>query len=215
MNIIAPEINEYIMNISSAFPSCLPAESEIFADMEKYAASVDFPIIGPTVGRFLRQLVMLSGAKRIFEMGSGYGYSALWLTGGMPDDGRIICTDNSGKNRDKALGYFKQAGYLHKIDFRIGNAAEIIEQFAGPFDLIITDIDKTQYPLAFKLAIPRLRRGGLFISDNVLWSGQILNPEPDMQTQNIIEFNRKLFSSPEVISSIIPLRDGLGLAVKL
>jgi predicted O-methyltransferase YrrM len=207
MNITNPRIEKYIKNI-------LPSDDRILREMEKAAAENNFPIIGPMVGPFLRQLAIVSGARRIFEMGSGFGYSAYWFAGGMRKGGRIICTDASEKNRKKALGFLKRGGFESVVDFRVGNALEIISQFKGPFDIILNDIDKEGYPEAFDLAIPRLKRGGLFITDNVLWSGRILGKKPDKTSRAILEFNRKLFSSKMIISSIIPIRDGLGIAVR-
>lgn len=208
MNITDPDINEYIRG---SFPS----RDGVLRDMENYAAQRDFPIIGPLVGPFLRQLARLTDATRIFEMGSGFGYSAFWFAGGMKPDGKIICTDGSDENKNRALGFFRRGGYDRMVDFRIGNALEIIEEFDGPFDIILNDIDKEDYPRAFDLAVARLKKGGVFITDNVLWSGRVLSKTPDSSTKAILEFNRKLFNTDGIISSIIPIRDGLGMAVKL
>jgi caffeoyl-CoA O-methyltransferase len=208
MDITAQEINNYIMGL-------LPARDSVLSDMERYAGEKGFPIIGPMVGPLLRQLAYVTGARTIFEMGSGFGYSAYWFAGGMKDGGKIICTDGSEDNRNRALSYFKQSRFEKMIDFRVGNAQEIIGQFEGPFDIILCDIDKEDYPEAFDLAIPRLRSGGLFITDNVLWSGRILEPNPEKSTKAILEFNRKLTESKAVLPSIIPIRDGLGIAVKI
>jgi len=208
MNITTPVINDYIIGL-------LPKPDPVLAEMEAFARRKGFPIIGPIVGPFLRQLAFATGAKSIFEMGSGFGYSACWFAGGMRNGGKIICTDGSDENRQRALTYLGRAGLDSMVDFRVGNALEIIKAFDGPFDIILNDIDKKGYPEAFDLAIPRLRRGGLFITDNVLWSGRILHKNPTPESKAILEFNRKLFRSKEVISSIIPIRDGLGIAVKL
>jgi caffeoyl-CoA O-methyltransferase len=208
MNITTSGINDYISNL-------IPPRDRILGRMEKYAAKTGFPIIGPMVGPFLRQLAYISKAKSIFEMGSGFGYSAYWFAGGMRSGGRIICTDSSEDNKQKALAYFKKSGFEKMIDFKVGNALEIIKSVNRPFDIILNDIDKQDYPEAFDLAIPRLKSGGIFITDNVLWSGRILNEKLDRTTKAILEFNRKLFKSKDVISSLIPIRDGLGIAVKL
>lgn len=213
MDITNPKINDYIMDTISKAAILEP--DSILKEMELYAIKKHFPIIGPMVGRFFRQLAMATGAGRIFEMGSGFGYSAIWFAGGLPDDGKIICTDVSEDNKRIATEYFEQAGHETSIEFYVGDALDIIRQFDGPLDIIFNDIDKDQYPQAFDLAIPRLKKGGLFITDNVLWSGDILDKNPDETTRGIIEFNRKLFSSQDILASIIPIRDGLGIAVKL
>ena len=219
MEITNPPINDYITAIS------LSAKDEqynsVLREMEEYAQKNNFPIIGPIVGRFLRQMAIAVNARNIFEMGSGYGYSAVWFAGGLSDGGKIICTEGSEANRQRALSHFKQAGRTtrlgceSKIEFHVGDAKDIIKKYDGPFDIILNDIDKEQYTEAFDLAVPRLRKGGIFITDNVLWSGKILDSEPDEATRGIIEFNRKLFNSKDVFSSIMPIRDGLGLAVRV
>lgn len=208
MKITDPKINDYILNL-------FPRTDPVLAEMESYAAESDFPIIGPLVGPFLRQLAFITQAKQIFELGSGYGYSAYWFAGGMKNRGKIICTDHSEDHRQMAMNYLQRGGFGSLVDFRVGNAIDIITQFDGPFDIIFNDIDKNDYPRAFDLAIPRLRSGGIFITDNVLWSGRILNKKPAPTAQAILEFNRKLFSSQDILSSIIPIRDGLALVVKL
>lgn len=212
MNITDSRINSYLTNLS--LEAQLPESDKVLRDMEAYARQHHFPIIGPLVGRFLRQLAIISGAKNIFEMGSGYGYSAVWFAGGIAGDGRIICTEGSAANKDLALGYLDRAGFRGLVDFQVGDAREIIKKYSGPYDIILNDIDKEQYPEAFELAIPRLRKGGIFITDNVLWSGRIFDDNPDETTRGILEFNRKLFDSNDIFSSIIPIRDGLGIAVK-
>jgi caffeoyl-CoA O-methyltransferase len=207
MEITSPKIDSYILGLRNR-------PDPVLRDMEKYARERHFPIIGPLVGPFLRQIAYVMGAKKIFEMGSGFGYSAYWFAGGLKKGGKIICTDGSEANYKKAQGYFKRAGIEKMVDYHVGDALDIINQVKGQFDIILNDIDKLSYPLAFDLAMPRLKSGGIFITDNVLWSGRILDSKPDKSTKAILEFNRKLFKSKDVIASIIPIRDGLGIAVK-
>jgi len=214
MDITEPRIDDYILQLISS-TSTSDEESEVLRDMERHARENRFPIIRPLAGRFLRQLAIATNAKNIFEMGSGFGYSAMWFAGGLAEGGRIICTDGSHENKRKALEYLRRAGYESLVEFRVGDARDIIRGFGGPFDIILNDIDKEQYPETIDLAIPRLRKGGLFITDNVLWSGRILDKNPDESSRGILEFNRRLFQSQEVLASIIPIRDGLGIAVKL
>jgi predicted O-methyltransferase YrrM len=213
LNITHPQIENYLWEISSSSVSI--KEAAIFDQMHKYAKRHDFPIIGPLVGRFLRQLAISMNARAIFEMGSGYGYSAMWFSGGLAESGKIICTDSNENNRKLAEQYFQNAGYVGALDFRIGDALEIAKSLAGPFDIILNDVDKEQYPESFDLAIPLLRKGGIFITDNVLWSGRIFNKKLDKPAESVLEFNRKLFNSPDILASILPIRDGLGIAVKI
>jgi caffeoyl-CoA O-methyltransferase len=208
IDITDPRINEYIKKIVNS-------TDPILKEMEKYAVENRFPIIGPMVGPFLRQLAVIMKARDILELGSGFGYSAYWVAGGIPDDGRIICTDSDEDNRERALEYLRRGGFENKIDFRLGDALEISSVLDGPFDIILNDIDKDGYPQAFDIAMKLLKPGGIFITDNVLWSGRVLSNEPDENTKGIQEFNNRLFNSNGVISSIVPIRDGLGLAVKI
>lgn len=212
-DITNPDIENYIHEMSNSNVNV--PESAIFERMHEYARNNRFPIIGPLAGRVLRQLAMITNAKSVLELGSGYGYSALWFAGGMADNGKIICTDISEKNRDLAIQHFGKTPFLKMLDYRIGDALEIARGLSGPFDIILNDIEKEQYPEAFEIAVPLLRPGGIFITDNVLWSGRILDRNPNQSAKAVLEFNRRLFNSPDILSSIIPIRDGLGLAVKI
>ena len=207
MEITSPLIDKYMRSLRNR-------PDPVLHDMEKYAQEKHFPIIGPMVGPFLRQIAYIMGAKRILEMGSDFGYSAYWFAGGLKKGGKIICTDGSEANHEKAQVYLKRAKIDKVIDYRVGNALDIIQKTKGKFDIILNDIDKLDYPRAFDLAIPRLRKGGIFISDNVLWSGRILNSKPDKATKAILEFNRKLYDSNEFYTTILPIRDGLAVAIK-
>ena len=161
IHITHPELEKYILK-------AMPERDDVLKEMEAYARENGFPIIGPMCGTFLRQLALITGAKSIFEMGSGYGYSVYWFAGGMKDGGKIICTDGSQKNKNRAMKYLKRGGFDAMVEFHVGYAQEIIKQFQGPFDIILNDVDKEQYPEVFDLAVPRLKKGGIFITDNVL-----------------------------------------------
>jgi predicted O-methyltransferase YrrM len=162
-------------------------------------------------------LGQISGAKRVFEAGSAIGYSTIWWAMAVGDGGRVTYTDGSLKNAEEARSYFEKSGVGKRIDVRVGDALEILsEEKPATFDIIFNDVDKVDYPRVLKLAIPRLKPGGLFITDNVLWSGRVAdakNSEPT--TKAVREFNRMLFGSKELFASIIPLRDGVAVARKL
>ena len=162
-------------------------------------------------------------------MGSGFGYSAYWMAKALQKpDASIICTDGSQENADRAAGYLARGGIADCIDYRVGNALEIIDETEGDFDIIYNDIDKDGYPEAFHKAIPRLRSGGLFITDNMIWGGRVVTQEPGSPpegldererwfhaaTIGVRELTRLLYSSPDVFTTIIPLRDGVSVAVK-
>lgn len=207
MNFLDSRIESYLDTINSSSPAPLDA-------MERYAQEHRFPIIGPLVGKILQQLVTLTKASAVFELGSGYGYSALWMALAMGDGGEIVCTDLKRANANLAKDYFTAAGQDAKLDFRIGEAIEIFSKETGSFDIVLNDIDKEDYPATIELVKERLRPGGVFITDNVLWGGKILDERPDPETAAIQKFNRMLFEDADFTTSIIPLRDGITLAVK-
>ena len=184
--------------------------------MEIYGQEHNFPIVGPTAGSFLHQMVLLTNPKRIFEMGSGFGYSAYWMAKALNDpEAKIICTEGATKNATRATSYFERGGIADKIDFKIGNALEIIEETTGFFDIIYNDIDKHEYPIAFQKAIPRLRKGGMFITDNLIWNGRVMGKDNEPSTVGVRELTRLLYESDQFFTTIVPLRDGLAVAIKL
>lgn len=193
----------------------LPARDPVLAEMEKAARRRDIPIIGPAVGRVLYQYAQLIGAKRIFEMGSAIGYSTIWLARAAGPEATVYYTDGDPKNAEEAQGYFERAGVASRIKVLVGDSLELLGRVEGEFDLIFNDVDKHYYPEVFCLAVPRLRRGGLFITDNVFWSGRVAHQARDRDTRAIQEFNRLLYSSPELFPTLIPLRDGLAVCHKL
>jgi caffeoyl-CoA O-methyltransferase len=193
-----------------------PSEPAVLREMEAQAKQRDIPIVGPAVARLLSLVAQISGAKRVFEAGSAIGYSTIWWALAVGESGRVTYTDGDPKNAEEAKGYFQQAGVTKRIDVHVGDALEILsEEKPGSLDIIFNDVDKEDYPRVFKLAVPRLKPGGLFITDNVLWSGRVAESDPDERTRAIQEFNRLLFGSKELFPSIIPLRDGVAVARKL
>ena len=208
MDIITPKIEKYLIHL-------LPERDQALAEMEAIASKTGFPIIGPLVGRLLAQVTILSGARRILELGSGFGYSAYWFAKAVGDGGKVTCTDIDPDNRDRALGFFKRGGLLERVDFRVGDALQIIDQLDGVFDIILNDIHKEEYPEAFRKAVPRLKKGGLLITDNVIRSGRVVEENPDASTTAIMQFNKLIYDSDELWTTIIPLRDGVSLSLKL
>ena len=193
----------------------IPPRDAVMKKMEREASKRFIPIIGPAVGRLLYLLASTGGAKRVFEMGSAIGYSTLWLARAVGERGEVFYTDGNPKIAKEAEGYFKRAGVSKRIHVMVGNALELIQEVKGDFDLIFNDVDKHWYPDVFRVAVPRVRRGGLFITDNVLWSGRVTRPGPDESTRKIQEFNRLIYSSKKLYSTILPIRDGVAVCWKL
>lgn len=195
--------------------SVLPPRDEVLSQIEAEALKRDIPIVGPAVGRFLHELALITGAKRIFELGSAVGYSTIWWARAVGDEGRVIYTDGDRKKADEARSYFERAGVADRITIKVGDALELLSEQKEQYDIIFCDIDKEDYPRAFKLAVPRIRKGGLLVADNVLWSGRVAQENPsEASTKAILEFNRLLYSSPELFPAILPIRDGVAVAVK-
>jgi len=195
--------------------SLLPSRDEVLAEMEAAAAKRNIPIVGPAVARILHQLALISGAKTVFEMGSAIGYSTIWWARAVGDNGRVIYTDGERKNADEARGYFDRAGVANRITIHVGDALELLSEQKQEFDIIFCDLDKEDYPRAFRLTLPRLRKGGLLVADNVLWSGKVAEKNPsEPSTKAIVEFNRLLYASPDLFTTVLPIRDGVAVAVK-
>jgi caffeoyl-CoA O-methyltransferase len=193
----------------------LPKRDAVLIEMEDYAGAHGVPIVGPAVGRVLQQLALMINAKAVFELGSAIGYSTIWWAQAVGADGRVIYTDGDPKNAERARGYFDRAGVARRITVHTGDALEYLSEQKQEFDIIFNDVDKEDYPRVLRLVAPRLRKGGLFITDNVLWSGRVAEKKPkDASTKAILEFNRQLGSSPDFMTTILPIRDGVAVALK-
>lgn len=205
--IVEPAIERYI--------DSLHGEGDpLLAEMEAHGRARDFPLVGPRVGQLLAMLVQLSGVEQILECGSGFGYSALWMARALPPGGQILLTDYDRDHLDAARGYFERAGLLDRAIFHPGNALELLPSLASPFDLIFNDANKKQYPELATRLVDHLRPGGLLVTDNVLWRGKVVEPEPDENTRAVLEHNRRLFSDPRLSTTLLPVRDGLTLSIR-
>jgi caffeoyl-CoA O-methyltransferase len=194
--------------------SMLPVRDEVLVEMEQYATEHNIPIVGPAVARVLQQLALMINARTVFELGSAIGYSTVWWAQAVGDSGRVIYTDSDSKNVERASGYFARAGVTKRVELHTGDALEVLSEQKQEFDIIFNDVDKEDYPRVLRLVAPRLRKGGLFVTDNVLWSGRVAEKNPDARTKAILEFNRKLYDSKEFYTTILPIRDGLAVAWK-
>lgn len=207
---IQDDVEQYLYEL-------LPERDAVISEIEQYAEEHRVPIIGPAVARLLALFAQTSGAKRIFEMGSAIGYSTIWLARAAGPKGKVHYTDGDPANAERAKGYFRRAGVAKRINVQVGDARELIKKTPGKFDLIFNDINKNQYPDALRVALPKLKRGGLFITDNTLWSGKAARPAApdDANTLGVQEFNRLVYASKELYPVLIPLRDGVTVCRKL
>ncbi|HXZ81111.1 MAG TPA: O-methyltransferase [Terriglobales bacterium] len=205
--------------------SMLPERDEVLREMEAQAEKRNIPIVGPVVGRFFYQLAGMIGARRVFEMGSAIGYSTIWWSRAVGKEGKVVYTDGSAATAEEARGYLRRAGVASQVEVKVGDALEILSEQTGEFDIVFCDVDKEDYPRAFRLAKSRVRKGGLFVADNVLWSGRVAyaagNPglekkaEPQDSTRAIVELNRSLYEAKDFYTTIVPLRDGVAIAWKM
>jgi predicted O-methyltransferase YrrM len=202
-----PEIERYMLDL-------LPSRDPVLAEIESYAAQHEIPIVGPAVARFLSSLVMITKAKRIFELGSAIGYSTIWLARAAGPGCEVHYSDRSEENAARARSYFERAGVSGDIRIHVGDALTALASTPGAFDIIFNDVDKDGYPAVLKAAPSRIRTGGLFITDNTLWHARVLDPQ-NATDRAVCEFNRQLFSSPDFYVSQLPLRDGVSVGVRL
>jgi caffeoyl-CoA O-methyltransferase len=207
---IQDDVEEYLYKL-------LPERDAVVTEMEEYADQNRIPIIGPAVARMLSLLVQISGAKRIFEMGSAIGYSTIWLARAAGPKAKVFYTDGDPEKAKRAQDYFRRAGVAKRIQVQVGDAMSLLKKTPGTFDFIFNDVDKHQYPAAMRAAMPKLRRGGLFVTDNTLWSGKAARPAAagDADTLGVQEFNRLVYGSKELYPVLIPLRDGVTVCRKI
>jgi caffeoyl-CoA O-methyltransferase len=204
-----PDVDSYLYSL-------LPARDEVLAEMEAEATKHNIPIVGPVVATFFQQLVRMTGAKTVFEMGSAIGYSTIWWARAVGEGGRVHYTDGDPKNAEKARRYFQRAGVADRIKVHIGDAIELLSEQKEAFDIVFNDIDKEDYPRVLRMVPPRVKKGGLFVTDNVLWSGRVTDSKnPDATTKAVQEFNRELYKSKDFFATIMPVRDGVAVAVKV
>jgi len=206
--IVSPSVEGYM-------EALLPERDEVLAEIEALASERDIPIVGPAVARFLFLLTKVIGARHIFELGSAVGYSTIWLARAAGSEGTVYYTDNDEENAKRARGYFERAGVSEQVRVLTGDAVSLIDTVDGDFDLIFVDLDKRQYPAAFAKAYPRLRRGGLLVADNVLLYGRVAESHKDAMTEGVRELNRLIYSKDDLYTTIMPIRDGVSVSLKL
>lgn len=193
-----------------------PREPEM-QGMEAYAQQTGFPIVGPASGQFCYLIARLVGARQVFELGSGYGYSTAWFARAVVENGggavyHTVWDEDLSRRARQHLGALGFDGVIH---YQVSEAVQALRKASGPFDLIFNDIDKTGYPDALPVIYEKLRPGGVLITDNLLWHGQVLDPgDHEPTTEAIRQFTHMVTTSPDWITTLIPIRDGLLLAYK-
>jgi caffeoyl-CoA O-methyltransferase len=211
MDIVDPRIDAYLRSLQARH------DEPVLMEMEAEGERRNFPIVGRNVGATLELLARAVGARRVFELGSGFGYSAYWFAKVVGSDGEVHCTDGDPANETAAADYLKRAGLVSQIRYHVGDAVTWLNDTPGEFDVIYDDIDKGGYPDAWRAARERVRVGGLYICDNVLWYGRVApdGEPPDDVTPAILEHNAMIAADDRYRSSILPIRDGVMVALRL
>jgi caffeoyl-CoA O-methyltransferase len=191
-------------------------ESALFAELATVTrAQTTLPqmMVGHTEGLLLKFLVRVSGARRVLEIGTFTGYSALSMAEGLPDDGSIVTCDVDPKATTIAQSFWDRSPHGQKIALKLAPALDTIATLAGPIDLVFIDADKTNYVRYWDACVPKMRAGGLLVTDNVLWSGRVLDPK-EADDQALAAFNEHVLRDPRVELVMLPIRDGITLALK-
>lgn len=192
----------------------------VLDDLARGNEARGLPLVDAEVGAFLRVLATAIGAARILEIGTAIGYSGIWLAGALPPDGMLLTMEMSEERAREARDNFARAGLADRVSVIVGDAQLKIAKVSGPFDLVFQDGDKRLYTPLLDRLVALLRPGGLLVTDNVLWDGEVAPgftavPKRDAaDTRAIAEYNERVASHPDLLTSIVPLRDGLSISVK-
>lgn len=212
MQNVAPEIEGYL--------AALNPGNERLARVAAEREALGLPIVNPAVGRFLEALVVATGTRRVLEIGTANGYSALWLARSLPADGQILTLEINPERAAVARHHFEESGLADRVDVIVGDAARMVHKVAGPFDLIFNNGEKRQYGPLLNRLVSLLRPGGVLVTDNVLWNGEVVpglvappRREPD-DTAAIAEYNQRLAADERLVTSFLPVRDGLAVSVR-
>jgi len=183
--------------------------------MEELAQRTNFPIVGPQVGALLGLLARSLDARKIFEVGSGFGYSALWFAKYADKTATVTCTEFKEENIARGTRFLKEAELAGMVRFQRGDGIALLQGEKQTFDIIFNDADKQQYPLVLETALPKLRTGGLLITDNALWKGKVAEDNHDEATLGVHTYNQRVMTDPSLLSVILPIRDGVAVSMKL
>jgi len=214
MGAIVPDaIERYLASLNRAGDAVLD-------DIASGNETRGLPLVDAEVGALLRVLATTIGATRILEIGTAIGYSGIWLARALPTDGMLVTMELSEERAREARDNFSCAGVSGRVSVVVGDAQLKIAKVSGPFDLIFQDGAKTLYTPLLDRLVGLLRPGGLLVTDNVLWNGRVVPGfasdagEDDVDTRAIAEYNQRVAAHPDLVTSIIPLRDGVAISVK-
>jgi len=213
MGAIVPDaVERYLAGLNRGGDSLL-------AEIAQAGVERDLPLVDAEVGALLRVLATAIGARKILEIGTAVGYSGIWLAGALPADGMLMTMEMDAGRAKEAQGNFDRAGLTNRVSVMLGDAQRLIAKVAGPFDLIFQDGDKKMYTPLLDRLVSLLRPGGLLVTDNVLWDGKVVpgfitSAADDKDTRAIAEYNERVATHPALLTTVIPLRDGVSISVK-
>jgi caffeoyl-CoA O-methyltransferase len=211
MNLIEPLLADYSEKHTSP-------ENKLLATINRQThLEVLMPhmVSGHLQGRLLAMLSQMIRPECILEIGTFTGYAAVCLAEGLTPNGKLITIDINEELEERVRNYFMQAGLANKIEYQIGNASELIPTLTDVFDLVFIDADKQNYANYYDMVFEKVRIGGFIIADNVLWSGKVTDENPDKETRNILDFNKKIQADPRTENVLLPVRDGLMVVRKI
>jgi predicted O-methyltransferase YrrM len=203
--------------VSAYLDSLVPPRHPELVAMEAYARERNFPIIGPACGHLCYQLARTIGARRVFELGSGFGYSTAFFAKAVQENGgglvhHVVWDDALSA---QARRHLAAMAFDDVVQYHVGEAVGELREATGPFDVIFNDIDKRGYPESLPVIEEKLRPGGMLIIDNMLWSGRIFDPaDRSPNTEGVREFTARIRESSRWIVSLVPIRDGMIVALK-
>lgn len=215
------------IELETFLESMAPEHDEVQRDMADRAHDEGFPIVGRTVGGLLYQLVSMVDADRIFEFGSGFGYSAYWFARALASSGQVVLTEEDPEELDAARDYFSQGGLASLARFEAGDALDVIETYEGPFDIVLIDHDKERYREAFELIRDRIPPGGVIVADNAISAGPMdteglmraiveaeADPELDEMTEGIRRYLTAVRADDSFTTVVLPIGSGIALSVR-
>jgi len=206
MDIVDPAIDRYLHELANP-------QDPILREMEMRGAELGFPIVGPAVGQLLFVVARAVRARRVIELGSGFGYSAYWFAQAMGPGSTVILTEGDEQRAADAASFLERGGMSDRVQIEVGDGLEIIDRIGGEFDIVFNDIDKKDYPRVLDKAAAALRPGGLLICDNMLWFGTVIDDTADdPPARGIKELTRQLYASEEFDTVLIPIRDGVTIS---
>ena len=193
----------------------LAARDPALAAVEGQGEREGWPIVGPAEGTLLHVLTRLVKAKRALELGTAIGYSTTWIARGLEPGGELVTVEWNPDTAKTAAENLRKTGVADRVRILVGDARDILDDLDGPFDLVFNDIDKEGYPIVLPRVADLVRVGGLLVTDNVLWSGEVVKARADAETRAIRAYNDALAADPRFTSVIVPIRDGLSVALKV